>query len=337
MKAKRWSRTVQGTIVGLVVVTAGALGVVAGGPLAGAQAAVAAVERVSVSSYGGQGDGNSWFAFISADGRYVCFMSEAPGLTDGDTNGLRDSILHDRQTGATERVSVSSTGHEGNGASYAGPVSLDGRYVAFTSEATNLEPAVKYAEALLRDRASNTVTLLTPAYDGSPSNGRNYADDMTPDGRFVAITAFSDALVQGDTNGVGDMVLLDRQSGSMELASLSSDGSPGDGASGAGAVSDDGRVVAFQSDATNLVPGDTNGATDIFVRNLDAGTTERVSVSSAGVQGDGSSYGVNISPDGRYVVFYSHSSNLVPSDTNGDANDVFIHDLTTGVTELVSV
>jgi hypothetical protein len=144
--------------------------------------------------------------------------------------------------------------------------------------------------------------------------------------------------VPGDTNGKGDVFVRDRQNGTTERVSLDSNGAQGDGDSIGDSFSSDARYVALLSYATNLVPGDTNGYADVFVRDRLTGTTERVSVDSAGGQGNSVSgiYGISISPDGRYVAFDSNASNLVPGDTNGVPDD-FVRDRLLGTTERVSV
>src|SRR5207245_298074 len=216
-----------------------------------------------------EGNGASTGVALSADGRFVAFTSVATNLVAGDANGVSDVFVHDRQAGTTERVSVDSAGSEGNGASTGVALSADGRFVAFTSVATNL--------------------------------------------------------VAGDTNGAADVFVHDRQTGTTERGSVDSAGSEGNGASTGVALSADGRFVAFTSAATNLVAGDTNGVTDVFVHDRQTGTTERVSVDSAGIEGNGASAGVALSADGRFVAFTSVATNLVAGDTNGAA-DVFVHD-----------
>src|SRR5439155_2117957 len=128
-----------------------------------------------------------------------------------------------------------------------------------------------------------------------------------------------------DTNGRGGVVVRERQTGATERVSVDSAGNEGSGPSIRPAISADGRFVAFESDATNLVPGDTNGSMDVFVHDRQTGVTERVSVDSAGNEANSASRGPTISADGRFVAFWSWATNLVPGDTNG-AVDVFVHD-----------
>ncbi|GAG36814.1 unnamed protein product, partial [marine sediment metagenome] len=212
-------------------------------------------ELVSVDSAGNQADGFSTLSAISTDGRFVAFVSAASNLASGDTNGQSDVFVHDRQTGATERVSVDSAGSQADGGSETPAISADGRFVVFVSAASNLVP--------------------------------------------------------GDTNGQSEVFVHDRQTGATEQVNVDSAGNQADGSSEAPAISGDGRFVAFVSAASNLVPGDTDGQTEIFVHDRRTGATERVSVDSAGNQGDDGSGAPAISADGRFVAFASTGTNLV--------------------------
>src|SRR5262249_31107160 len=159
---------------------------------------------------------------------------------------------------------------------------------------------------------------------------------ISADGRYVAFDSTANNLVSGDTNGVSDVFVHDRVSGTTERVSLSSNGVQGNRDSYYPSISADGRCVAFWSTATNLVNGDTNGASDVFVSDRVSGTTERVSLSSNGVPGHRATYYPSLSADGRYVAFWSSATNLVNGDTNG-LDDTFVHDRQTGATERVSV
>src|SRR5438132_1318959 len=244
-------------------------------------------ERVSVTSGGTEGNGASLGSALSADGRFVAFDSAATDLVAGDTNGVSDVFVHDRQTGTTERVSVASGGAQGNG-------------------------------------SSGLIGFAFP-----PA--------LSADGRFIAFVSFATNLVASDTNGATDVFVHDRQTGTTARVSVACGGGTQGNRNSGGffvfpALSVDGRLVAFQSDATNLVVRDTNGATDVFVHDRQTGTTERVSVASGGSQGDSFSAGPVLSADGRFVAFHDTATNLVARDTNG-ATDVFVHDRQTGPTE----
>lgn len=185
--------------------------------------------------------------------------------------------------------------------------------------------------------AQNTTTRISVSSAGAEGNGESFEPAITADGRLIAFASRATNLVPGDTNGLIDVFVKDRVTGSIERVSVSgAEFQVTGGHSFQPSISADGRRVAFFSDATNVVSGDSNGNGDVFVRDRQAGTTVRVSVSSAGAQGSDDSRAPLISADGRYVVFDSDAPNLVPNDTNGE-RDVFRHDLETGVTIRLSV
>ena len=297
-----------------------------------------ATERVSVDFFGTQVIGATYDSSISGDGRYVTFWSTANNLVPGDTNGATDIFVHDRQTGAIERVSISSAGNQGNSASSMPFISGDGRHVAFRSVANNLVSGDTNGvqDAFVHDRQTGTTERVSIDSSGNQANGANDDPVLSRDGRYVAFDSLATNLVPGDTNSSTDAFVYDRQTGVTERASIDSFGNEGNGASGGGYISFDGRYVLFGSSASNLVPGDTNGTTDTFVHDRQTGMTERISVDSSGNQSNNASYASSFSGDARYVAFWGFASNLVPGDTNGWP-DVFVHDLQTGTTERVSV
>ncbi len=296
-------------------------------------------ERVSVDSSGAQGNSGSFDSSISADGRYVAFWSVASNLVAGDTNGYHDVFIHDRLSGTTERVSVDSSGAEGDAGSSHPSISDDGRYVAFFSNASNLAAGDTNGadDVFVHDRQSGMTERVSVDSNGAQGNTNSDVPSISADGRCVAFESFASNLVAGDTNGCPDIFVHDRQNGTTERVSIDSNGAQGNNDSNwVPSISADGRYVAFQSYATNLVVGDTNNTYDVFVRDRQSGTTERVSIDSSGVQGHGDSFIPSISADGRYVAFTSGAPNLVAGDTNGWA-DIFIHDRLIGANELVSV
>ena len=292
-------------------------------------------EQISVNSAGDQANSNSFGPAISADGRYVAFVSDASNLVVGDTNNRFDTFVHDRQAATTERVSVDSAGNEGVGPSgdVGGipAISADGRFVAFTSNEQNLVPGDTNdrADVFVHDRQAGTTERVSVDSAGNQLDLLSVGPAISADGLVVAFISGSGPAT--------DVFVRDRQVGTTERVSVDSAGNQGNSSSAGGSISADGRFVAFASDSSNLVSGDTNGSTDVFVRDRQAGTTERVSVNSAGNQASGGdSLRPAISADGRFVVFHSDATNLIGSDTNG-ATDVFIHNLQTGTTQRVSV
>ena len=238
---------------------------------------------------------------------------------------------------STTRVSVDSNGAQANGTSWNAAISAEGRFIAFTSDASNLVPGDTNGriDVFVRDRVAGTTELASVSSNGAPANGVNaFCEALSAFGQFVVFTSDATSLVPADTNGVQDVFVRDRAAGTTERVSVDSNALQANGVSRDGAVSADGRYVAFASDAANLVPGDTNGWSDVFVRDRLMGTTERVSVSSAGAQGNHASLGPSISADGRFVAFESLASNFAPTDAADF--EVFVRDRQAGTTRRVS-
>ncbi len=296
------------------------------------------IQRVSVSFEGAQADSDSGSPVISPDGRYVAFHSWATNLVPGDTNGYVDVFLHDRNTGVTERVSVLSTGEQGNDSSDIPTISADGRYVGFESFSTNFAPddTNGACDVFVRDMTTGSMRRISTSLTGQAGNGWSNGARISDDGSCIAFASAASDLLIDDFNDSWDVFVCDLYGGDIECVSVSSAGREGNSTSQAGRVSADGRYVAFQSLASNLNGGDTNLGMDIFVHDRLTGTTECVSVSSSGAQGDSSSYEPSISADGRCVAFKSEATNLVAGDTNGN-QDVFVRDRLTGITERISV
>lgn len=295
-------------------------------------------ERVSVASDGTQGDGASGSAVLSADGRYVLFDSQSTNLVSGDTNGAADVFIRDQETGEVARVSVATDGTQGNYWSSVGGVSNDGRYVVFCSPATTLVAGDTNdaTDVFVRDLEAGETARVSVASDGTQGDAGSWEPVISSDGRYVAFESGATNLVAGDTNGKDDVFLHDRDTGDTFRMSVASDGTQGNWDSWGAAISASGRFVAFHSQASVLVAGDTNGKTDVFVRDRQTSSTERVSVSSGGAQGDENSSSARLSDDGRYVVFQSAASTLVPADTNAQS-DVFVRDRQLDTTTRVSV
>jgi subtilisin-like proprotein convertase family protein/Tol biopolymer transport system component len=338
-------------------------------------------ERVSVASDGTSTADPvvAYRPSLSRDGDIVAFQSRAANLLvrpERDNNGQGDVFVHDRHTGVTERVSVDSNGGEAAAFSGAPSLSADGRLVAFHSDSRLdlTDPGSGSRDVFVHDRYLRQTRLMAKAPAGrrEPSLGDDGAavavlsnDDnpavfvheppkpserlgrraaqvsLSGDGKVIAFDSDAADLVAGDTNGSSDVFVVERATAATVRVSVSSTGAQANGPSRYPSISRDGKVVVFESNATNLVAGDTNGTTDVFVRDRRTGRTERVSVATDGAQGNGPSVLSRfttraVSDDGRFVAFESLASNLVPDDTNGAA-DLFVHDRLTGVTERVSV
>jgi Tol biopolymer transport system component len=323
----------------LILLGASAVAVLASPALAGK--AKPKTTRVSVSSSGEQALAHkpicpSWAPSISGNGRLVAFESCAPNLVAGDTNHGIDVFVHDAGTGKTKRVSVSSSGEQGQSVAYdpndSVSISADGSVVAFDSYVPQSGDGGLFTHVM----KTGKTRLVSKSSSGTPGNMGGIGPSLSADGRLIAFISDSSNLVAGDSNGERDVFVRDLKTGRTRRVSVTSKGGQADDLSADASLSGDGRFVAFSSYASNLVPHDTNGGRDIFVHGRSTGKTSRVDVSSSGDQAHGSSESPSISANGRFVAFVSTASNLVRHDTN-DAADVFLRDRKTGRTRLVSI
>lgn len=330
------------------------------------------IQLVSVSPLGAQGNWESLLPSISADGRFIAFYSTSSNLVANDSNEYSDVFVRDMESGLTELISRNSQGEPGNDSSSYAAISGDGRFVAFLSSANNLVPGDNNGadDLFVRDRQLGITEHIGQGYvpkiseDGRFVTFRRFVDpnwtawlkdrqtstveqvfateneanrgfDMSGDARFIVFGSRSSNLVVGDTNGVSDVFVKDLSTGVIERISVNALGNEANGHSDFPSISLDGRLVAFRSEADNLVPGDSNGQGDTFVYDRQTSMTRRISVDSFGnqsVQGGGEP---KISSSGEIVTFPSNSDDLVPGDNNGQ-QDIFVHYLATGITELVS-
>lgn len=313
-----------------------------------------ATMRVSSTSAGVNGNKDSANPAVSADGRFVAFDSTATNLVPGDTGSqcvsasgtnvnCPDVFIKNLETGETRLVSATASGAQGDQASMRPAVSADGRFVAFRSSATNLVPGDSNGKAdiFLKDMQTGAVSRISVGMDGSEGGDDSDAPVISGDGRYVAFRSAAGSLVPADGNSTMDVFLKDVQTGALSRVSTSAAGVPGDEASGFSslALSADGRFVAFESVAPNLVPGDANGKRDVFVKDTQTGAIALASADAGGTQGDEDSYhSVSISGNGRFVAFSSDAGNLVPGDAN-NANgktDIFLKDMQTGAIAMIS-
>jgi Tol biopolymer transport system component len=315
----------------------------------------AGTERVSVTGAGGQADGMSLDPSISASGRFVAFTSLAANLVAGDTNGYSDVFVHDRRTGRTTRVSVSSRGRQGDRGSYAAAISASGRHVAFCSYASNLagrdrlprgledyelEP---YRDVFVHDRATGRTRMVS---GGSRRTLRDpmrtpragsCAPSISDDGRSVAYLLERTRIPVSDIDRPRHVMLWSAAGGRRRQLDRDARGGSANGDAAAPAISGNGRLVAFNSGATNLVRGDTNGTWDTFVAARSGRRVRRVSVTPAGGQVVGESIGaVDTSRTGRLVAFRSYARALHPKAQDSFA-DGYVKDRRTGAVDLVSL
>ncbi len=261
-----------------------------------------------------------FFSSVSADGRsiaYVCF-----GFFP-----TTQVYVSDLQSGTRTQVSVNSSGEASNGSDGFPSISADARWVSFFSTGTNLvsKDSNGVGDVFVHDRQTGTTTRVSVGDAGAQANGASLESSISVNGRFVTFRSLATNLVLSDTNAVSDVFVHDRDTGTTSRISLDSSGIEGNGESLAPWISGDGRLVAFSSLASNLIPGDSNSAADTFVRDRQTGTTMLASVDSGGNLANGQSSTTSISFEGRYVSFSSSASNLVTGDTNG-VTDAFVHD-----------
>jgi uncharacterized repeat protein (TIGR01451 family) len=284
--------------------------------------------------------GESLDGSLSSDGTKVVFTSDAGDLGPVDTNGQPDVYVRDLVAGTTTLVSVNEAGADGgDAASGGGSFSGDGTKVAFTSSACDILPVrcsgVRESNVFVRDLVAGTTTLVSA--DPTGASGGGTAPLFSPDGTKVAFLSHNGVFGPPDAGADPDHYVHDLSTGATTLLTVNHAGTDGAGAGANGVTfSPDGSRVLFHSDASDLVPSDTNGATDVFVRDLAAGTTSLVSVDATGSgSGNHESFGGRFSPDGEQVVFQSTADDLGPSDV-GSESDIYVRDLTTGTTTLVS-
>jgi cell division septation protein DedD len=294
--------------------------------------------RASVNSAGGQAFLESTDAVVSADGRYVAFHSTAANLVAGDSNATYDIFLKDLLTGVTTCVSVDPSGIPANAGSRFSSISADGRFIAFSSDATNLVSGDTngVSDVFVRDMQTGITTRISVNSSGVQGDNYSYGASISTDGNTIAYVSPATNLAPGSANGAEQIYVYDLQNRITTRASVNASGAAANGRSINASISGNGRYVAFHSSASNLLTGDTNGRNDVFVRDLQSGITTRVSVDSNGAQANSDSYDPSISGDGRYVVFESTATNLVPSDTN-TTWDVFLYDQQTRSTTRISV
>lgn len=288
-----------------------------------------------------QGDGHSaefTRSSISANGNLVVFSSEASNLVSDDNNTKADIFLRDRAAGTTQLVSRRQDGASGNGSSHEPAISADGHFVVFASEASDLVAGDNggHIDVFVFDVSQQLVTRVSVNALGDGANGDSRAPSISGDGDLIAFESAATNFVANDTNfSMSDIFLVDRVLQTVVLASVNSTELQADASSRQARLSVDGSALVFTSDAGNLVSDDVNNQPDVFVRDLQSGVTERISVDSLGVQANAASEVGEPSGDARFVAFQSNATNLVAVDTNG-SSDVFLRDRMTSATFRVS-
>jgi Raf kinase inhibitor-like YbhB/YbcL family protein len=294
--------------------------------------------RVNLANSGSTAaDLGSYAPAMTGDGRYIVFESDATNLVAAASGGLRHVYRRDRTTSSTIRVSTSGGGVAGNSNNLSPVISSDGNLIAFSSTATNLAPSDSNvgSDIFLRNVTANTLSHISVSRTGGNADGESTEPHLSADGNLVVFESLATNLVSGDSNGASDIFLYNSASQNTSRISTSSSNVAGNGHSFSPRLSSGGRYVVFESEASNLVVGDTNNLADIFLKDRTTGQARMVSTSNLGVLADGASFDPSVTPDGRFVVFRSEATNLVPNDEN-DLPDIFVKDLDTGVIRLIS-
>jgi Tol biopolymer transport system component len=303
----------------------------------------AGILRPSMGSGGVQAlGGHARECDVSSDGRYVLYCSEATNLWFGDTNAMGDLFLWDRQRLNTVRVSAASDFSEANGYSRHGKLSSDGRYMVYQSDATNIlvGDTNGISDVFYRDLETNATGRISLSRYGVQADGASdYPSVSQPDAnghRMAVFESFATNLLGAgaDTNSSKDIFVKNLVTGDIQRVSVSSTGAQSNGNSSSAEITPDGRYVVFVSAANALTSGDTNAFQDVFIRDLAANTTRRVSLSSAGAQPDAACTDPRVSADGRFVVFASAATNLAPG---AASTQVYVRDLLLNTTTRVSV
>ncbi len=284
------------------------------------------ITRLSMAGETEANDG-SYNAQFSPDGRYILFQSAASNLVGRDENTETDIFLKELATGAITRLSTAGA-TEADGGSADARFSPDGRFVMFESFASNLVDGDSNgcSDIFLRDQNTGTITRISTAANGAQANNESYAAQFSPDGRYVLFESYASNLVAGDTNEAADIFLKDLATGAITRVSTAADGAQAKGGGSAPQFSPDGRYVLFESASSDLVAGDGNGRSDIFMKDLTTGAITCLSTAVNGALGQSHSSAAQFSADGRYVVFESLASNLVADDGN-NRYDIFLVDL----------
>lgn len=296
-----------------------------------------AITGITNQPAGVRGSGYSSYPRVSDNGQWVVFASLSSNLVVPDTNNRLDIFVWEKDSNQFFRMSDSPAGVQGNNLSFGGDVAADGS-VTFMSNANNLGPPDTNGarDIFYKDFSTGAVELISVDSNGVQHNGAVFDPQISADGTRIVYWSSATNLISNDTNGVADIFMYDRTTGTTTRVSLTSTGGETNGQSSQPLISGDGRWIAYWSFADNIVPNDTNMNTDTFLYDTVNGTTIRVSVSSAGVEGDSATLPRGISEDGDWIVMSSYATNLTPGINNGLMN-VFSHQVSTGLTQRVNL
>jgi Tol biopolymer transport system component len=299
---------------------------------------VGAVSRLSSVSTGPQHDARADQSVVSANGRFIAYVSDADNILAGDDNGVADIYLYDRSTHETTLVTHTPTGAVANVGGGDPSINADGRYIAYMSYSTDLLPGVGRSgtsQIYRYDRVTDTTMFVSRARDGSTPHTYSWYPAISATGRYVVYATPAGSVVNGDRNGRNDIVRYDAVlDQARKVSNIKGTADPTDLDSYQPSISRDGRYVVFQSRATNLV--DDPGPYDtVYLLDMQTKHFTQVSRGADGGPPDSFADFPEISDNGRYVTYESYATNIVPGGTNG-LRQIFVWDRTTGETAVVS-
>ena len=278
--------------------------------------------RADSNAAGAYNNGGAGHPSLSANGRYVAFESYGSNMIAGDADGYPDVLVKDLVTGAVVKASLTSNGQALNAGAWEPALSADGRFLAFTSTASNVSVDDYTSRVYLKDLGSGALTLVSSTAKGVPSTASSSDATVSADGRYVGFQGGPDLLANNPEFGVF-LYVKDMHAGLLQMASANATGQAANALSHGLQLSADGRFAVFVSSASNLVEGDTNGDNDVFLKDMLTGAIRRLSLSPDGVQANGASDAARISGDGGTVTFRSDASNLFAGDDNNEG-DAFV-------------
>ncbi len=289
------------------------------------------ISLITNVSEGDSGDYGAITPVISGNGQFITFVSYDNNLVPDDTNGVRDIFVHDLQTGETKKISEGYNGEQANGLSRSPTISADGQYIVFSSIADNLvlNDTNDTWDIFVYSQQTGEIKRVSVNSEGEQANNASKyrSTSISDDGQYITYASQASNLVSNDINGnISDIFIYDQQTGETDLISVSSTGEQADHHSYYSAISGDGRYITFSSGADNLDPECNDYNTHIFVHDRFTGKTTLVTKNMNGVPGNDDSWYLDISADGKHVVFSTLSNNLVYDDNNGK-EDIFIRDI----------
>lgn len=283
-------------------------------------------------------NGDCFNPVISADGRFVAFMSWASNLHVLDTNGTADVYCHDRQSGKTYLVSATPTGSGGDDISNDPEITADGRFVVFTSQASDLVAGDtnNTIDVFRHDLLLGVTDLVTVDAGGNQASTYSSFGAISDDGRYVAFQSRADNLTVPEGDTAEDIFVKDMLTGTVELISVRHDGTPTNAECASPSISADGTRVAFLTSDIQMVPGHPGAHRDVYVFDRTTGVLVCASLTASNGNANGPVISGRLSRDGGHVAFSNAANLIVPFDTNNIA-DVFVRDLAVGTTKICSV